>query len=138
MWQNKIQNSKFKSPCLPAGRESLLLFVLIFGFCIFSFAQEEFVYDAKNKRNPFIPLVTPDGRLVKLDREEEQGDILIEGIIYDKQGRSFAIINDLVVKIGDMVGEYQVLKIEETKVIFLKDGQAMEVRLKKKQKEEEE
>ena len=44
---------------------------------------------------------------------------------------SFAIVNGLVVKIGDFVGDYQVLDIEENKVTFIKDGQPLEVELKR-------
>lgn len=95
------------------------------------FAQGEFVYDSKGKRNPFIPLVTAEGRLMKLDKEEPTGDLRIEGIIYDKHGRSFAVVNSSVVGIGDTVGDYQILKIEENKVIFIKEGQVVEVDLKK-------
>jgi hypothetical protein len=110
--------------------------LLVSFFWIFSFAQEQFTYDAKGKRNPFIPLVTSDGRLLKLDKGESQGGLLIEGIIYDKQGRSFAIVNGAVVGIGDMVADYQVLKIEENKVIFIKEGQAFEVEINKEEKKE--
>ena len=107
-------------------------------FCAFLFTlraicytQEQFTYDAKGKRNPFIPLVTPDGRLLKLDKEETTGELSIEGIIYDKNGRSYAIVNETVLGIGDFVSGYQVLKIEENKVIFIKEGQATEVEFKK-------
>ena len=102
---------------------------LFFVLCAVSFAQE-FVYDSKGKRNPFIPLVTPEGRLLKLDKQENSpGALAIEGIIYDKFGRSFAIVNTAVVGIGDLVGDYQVLKIQENKVIFIKDGVPLEVEL---------
>jgi len=115
-----------------------LLFVGIFtpffgqpGFCAQGLGQSEFVYDAKGKRNPFIPLVTPEGRLLKLDKQEpvSSGGLAIEGIIYDKLGRSFAIVNAAVVGIGDTVGDYQVLKIYENKVIFIKNGEPFEVEL---------
>ncbi len=106
---------------------------LYFTLCVFSFAQDEFKYDAKDKRNPFIPLVTPEGRLLKLDKEEAQGSLVIEGIVYDKAGRSYTIVNGLVVGIGDDIGEYRVWKIEQSKVIFIKDGQPMEVELKKEE-----
>ncbi|MDD5238691.1 MAG: hypothetical protein PHU96_07035, partial [Candidatus Omnitrophica bacterium] len=92
-------------------------------------AEGDFVYDAKGKRNPFIPLVTSEGRLLKLDKEESTSgikELSIEGIIYDKQGRSFVLINGTVAGIGDIVGDYQVLKIEENKVIFIKEGQPVE------------
>ena len=116
----------------------ILIFTLLFcalrlAPCANSFAREEFVYDAKGKRNPFIPLVTSDGRLLKLDKGESQGGLLIEGIIYDKQGRSFAIVNGAVVGIGDMVADYQVLKIEEKKVIFIKEGKTIEAEMHKQE-----
>jgi hypothetical protein len=100
-----------------------------------SFAEpEEFVYDSQGRRNPFIPLVTSDGRLLKLDKEEAQNsDLQIEGIIYDKNGRSFAIVNGLVVGIGDYVGDYRILKVEQEKVIFMKDGQEREEFFKKEE-----
>lgn len=106
----------------------LILFITI---CIAAFCQNEFTYDAKGKRNPFIPLITPEGRLLKLDKQESasSGEMAIEGIIYDKMGRSFAIVNAQVVGVGDTVGDYQVLKILENKVVFIKDGVPLEVEL---------
>lgn len=111
---------------------SLFLFLI---FCGGVLAQEEFIYDAKGKRNPFIPLVTPEGRLLKLDKLEATSveGLAVEGIIYDKFGRSFAIVNTNVVGIGDVVGDYQVLKIQENKVIFIKDGEPLEVELTKEE-----
>lgn len=99
------------------------------------FGQGEFGYDAKGRRNPFIPLVTSEGRLLKLDKQEavSAGGLAIEGIIYDKLGRSFAIVNASVVGIGDYIGDYQVLKIFENKVVFIKDGQPLEVELIKEE-----
>ena len=107
----------------------ILFFVLISSF---SFAQEEFVYDAQGERNPFMPLVTPEGRLIKVKSRSVSGGLELEGIIYDKISMSFAIVNGAVVKIGDIVDGYQVLKIEEKKVVFIKDGQPFEVELKRR------
>jgi len=108
-----------------------LFFILIFSRS--AFGESEFVYDAQGKRNPFIPLVTPEGRLLKLDKQSASSveGLTIEGIIYDKTGRSFAIANTLVVGVGDMVGDYRVLEIQENKVIFIKDGESLEVELTK-------
>ena len=108
----------------------ILLFLLLISVPAI-FGQSEFVYDAKGKRNPFIPLVTPEGRLLKLDKRAaaSAGGLSVEGIIYDKSGRSFAIVNAAVVAIGDTVGDYQVLKIQERKVVFIKDGELLEVGL---------
>ncbi len=105
---------------------------LYIGICP-SFAQEEFKYDAKGKHNPFIPWVTPDGRFQQLEKEEVKGDIVVDGIIYDKHGVSYALVNAEVVTTGDYVGSYQVLKIEENKVIFIKEGQVSEIELEKEE-----
>lgn len=102
--------------------------------CIFPvFAQEEFKYDAQGKRDPFIPLVTPDGRLLKLEQASSAAGLSLEGIIYDKEGVSYAIVGAEIVKIGDSVSGYQVLRIEENKVIFIKDGEPMEIELKEEE-----
>ncbi|HNW39934.1 MAG TPA: hypothetical protein PKI44_05895 [Candidatus Omnitrophota bacterium] len=95
------------------------------------FARAETAYEAKGRRNPFIPLVTPEGRLLKLDKQQDvtQEGLTIEGIIYDKFGRSFAIVNANVVGIGDMVGDFQVLKILEDKVILIRNGEPQELEL---------
>ena len=97
------------------------------------FAQGQSGYDAKGKRDPFIPLVTPDGRLLKLEKEESASGLLLDGIIYDEHGLSYAIVNAEVVKVSDKVGAYQVLKIEKNKVIFIKGGEITEVELKEEE-----
>ena len=106
-------------------------YLLPFTFC---YAQEQFVYDAKGKRDPFIPLITPDGRFLNLDTEQVKGTLNLEGIIYDDKGISYAIVNGAVVKIGDTVDGSQVLKIENNKVIFIKDGNPFEQELKEEVK----
>ena len=100
---------------------------------ILSYAQQQFIYDAKGKRNPFIPLVTPDGRLLNLEQEEVKKDLILEGIIYDKNGLSYAVVNGEIVKIGDRVDVYQVLKIEKEKIILIKEGEPLELHLKKEE-----
>ncbi len=118
--------------------KGLLISVFLVTACASAFCQEDFVYDSKGKRNPFIPLVSSEGRLLKLDKREAaagSGDLSLEGVIYDKFGRSFAIVNSTVVGIGDSVGDYQVLKIYANKVIFIKDGEPLEVELIKREAE---
>lgn len=106
-----------------------VFFVILFGYT-FSLAQDQFKYNDKGKRNPFIPLVTSEGRLLKLDKRESEGGLSLEGIIFDKYGRSFAIVNGNVVGVGDVVAGYQVLKIEQKKVIFIKSGETVSIELK--------
>jgi hypothetical protein len=119
----------------------LLLWILILaclsvrqGFWIYTFGQEQFVYDDRGKRNPFIPLVTPDGMILNLDKtEEKKQDLAIEGIIYDRYGLSYALVNGEVVKVGDTIGEYQVLKVEKDRVIFIKEGEPLVVKFKEEE-----
>lgn len=110
----------------------MIMSVLIL-FCAAAMAQDEFTYDSRGKRNPFIPLVTPDGRLLKLEQEQGVQDLNIHGIIYDKLGVSYAIVNSDVVGVGDTVGDYRVLKVLPNKVIFIKDGQAVEIEISKEE-----
>jgi len=128
----RLQASGFR--LLGCGLQHVACGILFaFFFLIHSFAQQEFLYDSKAKRDPFIPLVTSDGRLLKLEQEEGVKGLLLEGIIYDKNGLSCAIVNGEVVKIGDWAGDYQVLKIEKNKITFIKDGQMTELELKKEE-----
>src|SRR3989338_11203002 len=108
-----------------------LLIVLNLEFRIAVFADEQFVYDPKGRRSPFPPLVTPDGRLLKLDKEPGAVGLTLEGIIFDKRGVSYAIVNTEVVKIGDFVSGYQVLRIEKAKVVLIKEVEPLEIELKK-------
>ncbi|MDP3732718.1 MAG: hypothetical protein Q8R31_06855 [Candidatus Omnitrophota bacterium] len=142
MLRNKRQISLSRYPVIPLARSTGNrrtgngLAILVLGFLTLSpllFAQDEFKYDAKGKRNPFIPLVTPDGRLLRLEKEKTASGLLLEGIIYDGRGLSYAIVNGEVVKVSDKVGDYQVLKIEKNKIVFIKGGQNLEVELKEEE-----
>jgi hypothetical protein len=97
-----------------------------------SFAQENFVYDPQGKPDPFTPWVTSDGRLQILESKEKKGEseLSLEGIIYDKYGLSYAVVNGEVVKIGDTIDGFQVLKIEEKRVIFIREGELKEMEIK--------
>lgn len=114
---------------------SFVLLILYFSLSLananFCLAKDHFVYNDKGKRDPFIPLVTPDGRLLKLDKEEGTVGLLIEGIIYDEHGLSYAIVNGDAVKTGDRIGNYQVLKIRRDSIVFIKEGQPIELKLNK-------
>ncbi|MFY9402212.1 MAG: hypothetical protein WAQ07_02230 [Candidatus Omnitrophota bacterium] len=114
----------------------LILVILFFAVIkVFSsFAQEEFIYDVKGERNPFMPLITPEGALIKIKpRLVSSSGLELEGIIFDNISISYAIVNGMVVKVGDFVGDYQVLKIQEDKVTFIKDGEPFEVELEKEE-----
>ncbi|MDD4899676.1 MAG: hypothetical protein PHT31_04700 [Candidatus Omnitrophica bacterium] len=111
---------------------------IFFVFCTFGLsfligADEQPAYNAKGRRDPFTPLVTSDGRLLKLDIDEKPSALRVEGLIHDEAGLSYAIVNGAIVKVGDAVAGYQILKIETNKVVFIKDGQISQIVIKKEE-----
>lgn len=76
---------------------------------------EDFVYDSKGKRNPFIPLMTEKTKLTAAGLENVQtvDDIVLEGIFWDAYGESIAILNGVIMKEGQQVGSVKVKDIRE-------------------------
>lgn len=110
--------------------------ILVFGCCIlFAFAQEEtqFVYELSSRRDPMIPLVTTSGLIRDTQSLESKDDFYLEGIIYDKKGKSFAIIDGQIVNVGDIIREIKILDIQEDKVIILKDNHTQEMGLEEEE-----
>jgi len=95
------------------------------------FAENNFVYDSKGKRDPFMPLVTSQGYIVNVEEELFASEMNLEGIIYDAQGYSLAIINGKVVKVGDNIGSYTVLESSQSTVILAKETEKYILELKK-------
>lgn len=99
------------------------LFFLILSFLSLQFslqAQERFKYDPKNKRDPFSPLIGPNGEyLTPFSGLKSIGDMRLEGIIWDPKGDSYAIINGEVVKEGDYLAGALVSKIHSKEVVIL-------------------
>jgi hypothetical protein len=108
---------------------ALLIFVLLAGI---GFCQERFIYDSQGRPDPFTSWVTVDGRLQILKNQEKNGEsaLSLEGIIFDKYGLSYVVVNGEVAKIGDTIDGFQILKIEEKRVIFIKDGELKEIEMK--------
>ncbi|MFH0791058.1 MAG: hypothetical protein V2A64_05440 [Candidatus Omnitrophota bacterium] len=122
------------SLCRSKGNKLIIpALTCLFLFSILS-AQEEFKYNSQGRRDPFIPLVTSDGRLLNPEPEQNnKQELMLEGIIYDKNGMSYAIINGSIAKVGEKIGEFQVLKINNNKVTFIKNGQLSEIKLKEEE-----
>jgi len=101
------------------------IFIFLFLFSLPSLSDEQF-------RDPFVSLVTEDGRLITF-KEKKKDELELEGILYDPYGRASAIVNSQIVRIGDWVGEYQVYRIEKDRVIFLKEGKEFVIKLEKEE-----
>ncbi len=105
----------------------LLLSATVFG------ADESFIYDDHGKRDPLWRLVSPDGVIMNFDKDLLVSDMILEGIIFDPNGKSLAIVNGNVVKVDDMIGLFAVSKIEQKKVILSKDQETFILELKKEE-----
>lgn len=88
--------------------------------------KEFFFYDAKGRRDPFMPLVR-DGVLVQFTPGGDASKPVLYGILWDPGGQSLALINDLEAKVGDMVGEYQVTDIRKDAVVLMRAGEPLEL-----------
>jgi len=137
MLRNKIEVKNLKVNNFRFIATLNLIFYFLILISTLSFAEQDYIYNSKNKRNPFIPLVDSGGKLINLEREEtgSDSDLLVDGIIFDKQGVSYCIVNGAVVGLGDSVGDYRVLKILEDRVVFIKDGLLREVVINKREAE---
>lgn len=97
------------------------------------FGEEPFVYKSQGRRDPMIPLITPQGLIRDIKSLDPHEGLSLEGIIYDAQSKSLAIINGQIVKAGDAIGEVKILDIRQDRVIILKDNEAQEIKLKEEE-----
>ena len=98
-----------------------------------AFAEEAlFKYNAKGKRDPFVPLISESGGYAS-DAYEASAveDIRLEGIVWDDVRGSIAIINGEIVKEGEVIGSIKVLKINKDSVIFDVGGERIKLDLNK-------
>ena len=83
------------------------------------------LYDAKGKRDPFVPFVK-DGRLVGTrggcSQALEPSSLSLAGILWDRAGRSIALINETEVTVGDTIGGYEVTAIRQDAVVLVREG----------------
>ena len=90
-------------------------FFLIPAFFSLAFAAE-ISYDSAGRRDPFIPLIGPNGILTQ--RSAAQSDLKIEGIIYDPPQGSLVLANGEFYKQGDRIGDATVISIFQDRVIL--------------------
>ena len=84
---------------------------------------EQFRYNTKGRRDPFLPLVR-DGRIVAVTPSgHESSRPMLYGVLWDPGGNSIALINDGEARVGDTVGEYKVLEIRKDSVVLANGGE---------------
>jgi len=80
-------------------------------------------YQKADKRDPFIPYVTSDGQLINIGAPDKEFAFKLEGIIYDKDGKSMAIINGEVLKADDTIADIKIVEIKRDSVVYMKNGE---------------
>lgn len=101
----------------------------------FAYALEfnDFFYQSKGKRDPFVPLVvntpTPVNGLQGVRLIE---DIALEGIVWDEGGNSIAVLNGIIVSEGQRVEDVEIIQIEQTSVTLLLNKKEFTLILKEK------
>lgn len=87
-------------------------------------------YDAGKRRDPFIPLSGEDNALTSAS----SSGVKLEGIIYDPNGRSMAILNGKTYLVGETVGEATVLTIQKDHVVISVGGEEKKLRIREEEK----
>lgn len=108
------------------------LVIILIGVVV-CYAKQDFVYDSKGRRDPFLPVVSKDGYIINREADVPVSDMNLEGIIYDEGGKSLAIINGNVLKVGDKIGIYAISMIEKKKVILQSNSEEFILNLKQEE-----
>lgn len=78
---------------------------------------ENFKYESRGKRDPFVPLLGADKSLsTNLENITSLEDLKLEGIATGASGKNIAIINGEIVKEKDSFGELRIKKITKNSV----------------------
>jgi hypothetical protein len=111
-----------------------LVFVSCFLFLCsgdFSVANEhKFVYDSKEKRDPFVSLVGKNVKLTDVELLDSIADVKVEGVIVDPHMTSSAIVNGQILKVGDFMGGFKLEKVTNYYIIMTRDGEEHKIQFR--------
>ena len=86
-------------------------------------SEEPLLYDARGKRDPFVPILSSTAReTTGLAGVETLDEIIIEGVVYDPKSGSVVIVNGTVLKEKDESGNVKVLEIKPDGAVFSVNG----------------
>jgi len=75
-------------------------------------------YDSRGKRDPFVPLVgaTSSKSVHSIEDIISIEDVDLQGVASDSRGRTSAIINGEMIKVGQTIGRLTLKSISSTKI----------------------
>lgn len=85
-------------------------------------------YNAKGRRDPFVPLLTAEGQRVHPPGLEEGmaagvSGLVLQGIVFDPKGDCTAVINGKIVREGQEINGMSVVRIQLNAVEILAEGE---------------
>ncbi|MBN1353896.1 MAG: hypothetical protein JW994_04435 [Candidatus Omnitrophica bacterium] len=107
-----------------AIRPALAAFFFLFILYLPANAQEEaYAYSNQGKRDPFVPLLGVTTKsLGSLEDVMSIDDVVLQGIATNSSGNYVAVLNNSMVKQGQVVGKVTVKNISPNKVAVILDG----------------
>ncbi len=98
-------------------------------------------YESKGKRNPFVPLLLPDGQRVTPPPDEEGAgptglnSVELQGVVYDPSGDSTVILSGRLLRENEEWEGIRILKIEKNAVTIWKDGETHQLTVREPEEE---
>ena len=98
-------------------------------------------YESKGKRNPFVPLLLPDGQRVTPPPDEEGAgptglnSVELQGVVYDPSGDSTVILSGRLLRENEEWEGIRILKIEANAVTIWKDGETHRLTVREPEEE---
>jgi len=108
----------------------ILIFGIVFSTNIATYAQEEYIYDSRGRRDPFVPLLgVTSSAMGSLDDVMGIDDVNLQGIASDSQGKKAAIINGEMIREGQTIGRVTLKKILHEKIELMIDDEEYEINI---------
>lgn len=96
--------------------------------------REPFIYNDAGKRDPFWPLVSEGGVIIRYDETSlSASDMVLMGVMTGADNKNVAVINGKIVKEGDSVGLFKVICVDTDRVILDNGNEDITLQLRKEE-----
>ncbi|MDD4294360.1 MAG: hypothetical protein PHP69_02475 [Candidatus Omnitrophica bacterium] len=103
----------------------IIVFLSFMFFCMNGFAEYEF---SERFRDPFDSLVSDTGQILAYKMKTRMPKIILNGVLFLPEGNS-AIINNEVVREGEIIGTVKLIKITENSIVIEDEGLQKEIKI---------